>query len=169
VIINIEDAVIRHRSLSARIANDYFLPGGDRDDVEQEAFIGLWEAARCYNGEIPFTAFASIVIHRRLNDALRRARRGKHGPLNTALRSIPLEEDSERIDIGEAIPAWNTDADEILERRDEIRAMVGRLGSLTPLERRVLAGFLDGREYSEMGPTKSVDNALQRARKKLAA
>src|SRR5262245_56716415 len=135
----------RNRGLARSIAHQYFIPGADRDDVQQEALIGLWEAARLWDKErgASFATFASLVIHRRLHTCLKAANRRKHRFLTDASRDL---------DLGT-----------VEEPGGQLALILEALPSLSELERQSLADSLNGVPIR----SKRYDNALQRARRKL--
>ena len=140
---------MKHRGLATLISRGYYIPGSDRDDVEQEALIALWVACKAYSPAegVPFTSFASIVIKRRLASCLKYASRPSRLALSQAERDLERvqarEEQAGRIELWEIVEASR---------------------SLTLLERtavhRFVVGTYDCRD-------KQMDNALTRARRKL--
>lgn len=168
----------RHRGFARLKARSYFLTGGDRDDVEQEALIGLFKAVRDYRPghAASFRAFAELCMKRQIITAIKAATRLKHGPLNAYVSfAAGSDGDADGAELGEAL----VDRREI----DPCQAMVDaeRAGSLqatvdarlTALEVDVLTHYLEGRTYLEIGElvgrhAKSVDNAVQRIKRKLA-
>ena len=145
----------RHRDLAQLEARKWRIPGADRDDTGQEALVALWEAARAFNPDlgVPFTAFARLVIRRRLRDALRRATQPNHRILTDAVRDHDIP----------------TSLDEIIEARATLRALAAAYRDMSPLEQRSLAAITSGRAARSVGSTRQVDNAVQRARRKLRA
>ncbi len=145
---------VKHEALALALSTGWRLPGADADDVRQEARIALWEAARCYDATlgVPFTAFARLVIARRLRDALRRYGQRRHQMLTDAERDTS------------EIPTTHAD---ILERRQELRQLVIAFHALSPLEQKAILTSANGTPCSEVGELKSVDNATQRGRQKL--
>lgn len=144
------------------------IPGLEREDLEQEALLGLLLAARSYRAEleIPFPRFAQLVIDRRLATAAREAFREKQRPLNESLREVHNEL-GEPIASVELLPARRT-TEQLLDAREQLRDLLDGLEQLSELERRAAIGRLHGYEYAELGVPKQVDNALQRAREKLS-
>lgn len=136
----------KHRPIAYAIARDYFIPGADRDDVRQEALIGLWIAARAYKKEKgPFPAFARVVVQRHLKDRVKAANRPKARLLTDADRTAEI-------------------ADRTADETDtQLSLLVDALPTLSELERRALAASLNGQPIT----SKQQDNALQRARTKL--
>ncbi|MCL6516818.1 sigma-70 family RNA polymerase sigma factor [Alicyclobacillus sp.] len=181
----------RYRPFMQWKARLYYLNGGDREDLEQEARIGLYEAIESYRpGGPPFGPFARMCITRQILQAVKIANSGKHRLLNTAISlDAPVrgEQDEERA-LGDLIadPRMPNPADVIearaylagiREARDTRTLPLVRRSRhdtrLTPLERDVLFLFAVGYSYQEMSvrlkkSSKAVDNALQRAKKKLA-
>lgn len=142
----------KHRPLARRIARDYYFPGADQQDVEQEALIGLWIAARTYDGTGRFSIWAGIIIRRRLITMLKKARTPKYRLLTDATREdfvlVTGGDEPERIAID----------------RDRLARIASAMSSLTPRERKAVADHLDGVHSKS---TKSHDSSLTRARHKL--
>lgn len=151
------------------IAREYFLPGAEQQDVEQEAMIGLWMAARDYQEDAgTFKQFANLVIRRRLDSCLRHATRHKNMVLNDSARVL-VNEDGDISTIVNELPCLHhvTDA---AEDRERLRLVLVAIDTqLTDFERHCVLGIAQGRDYLELGSYKRVDNALMRARKKLRA
>lgn len=144
-------------------ARPYFLAGGDSEDLIQEAMFGLLKAIREYDPshDVRFKTFAEVCIRNRIRSVVVNAARSKYAPLND---SIPFE--SPMLGSG-ASP------EELYISREEEAERLTRLGQqLSPLECKVLKFFLLGLSYQEIGeqvgrPIKSVDNAVQRIRRKV--
>ncbi|MBR3381678.1 MAG: RNA polymerase sporulation sigma factor SigH [Clostridia bacterium] len=167
----------RYKNIVRGKARPYFLVGADRDDLLQEGMIGLFKAIRDYNGDknASFRPFAEICITRQILTAIKQATRMKHRPLNMyeSLYRTVYDEDSERqlVDVIGMSSALNP---EELYIKQELSLAVDEAirSALTDYERSVLERFLDGHSYSDIAAdlghsVKSVDNALQRIRKKL--
>lgn len=174
------DYLIRkYRSFVWLKGRSYFLIGGDREDVVQEGMIGLYKAIRDFKPDrlSSFKGFAELCITRQIITAIKTATRQKHIPLNS---SVSLDrpmyvKDVERtlFDIIEGpTPA---DPEDLMIRKEEFDHMEIEMHKvLSRLERQVLALYLDGQTYQEISAAlnrqvKSVDNALQRIKKKLEA
>ena len=170
-----EILVTRYHRLVRAITRPYFLAGGDSDDLIQEGMMGLMKAVREFNcsKEASFRTFAEVCIRNRVFSALRAAAREKHSPLN---QSISLE--TPFFD-GNAYAAVNghsfsTDPEELIILRENAERDLLRINQqLSPLERRVLSLYLDGMTCGEIAdrlnkPAKSVENAVQRIRRKAA-
>ncbi len=166
----------RHRRLARAKARDYFLLGADSDDIEQEGMIGLFKAARDFqpDRQSSFRAFAELCITRQVITAIKTARRQKHQPLNQYVSlSPPRHGDLSVEDLLEAHHVADP-VDTVIsnERLAAMRASVG--GRLSGLEVDVLRLYVEGKSYQEIGDqlgrhTKSIDNALQRIKRKLDA
>lgn len=167
-----EELVVRYSRLVRACARPYFLAGGDQEDLIQEGMLGLLSAARRFTPErsVRFSTFAEYCIRRRIFDAIKASMRDKSIPLNTY---VSLE--SPRFDeIYSTSTSKLSDPEELFianERVEEIKKYLD--GSLSGLEKNILDMYLEGMSYSEMAEvvgksTKSVDNAVQRIRKKLS-
>ncbi len=170
----------RYRRFTRAKARAYFLVGADRDDIEQEGLIGLFKAVRDYRPEreSSFRAFAELCVTRQIMTAIKSATRHKHQPLNqyvslSGFRSI--DEGDERI-VDDLLDDHQVPdpADVVVssERMDEMRACMAEM--LSRLEVDVLNLYLEGRSYQDIGEVlerhpKSIDNALQRIKRKLEA
>ena len=143
----------KHRPLARAVAGEFYVPGAGRDDVEQEALIGLWVAARTFDRErnASFPSFARLVIRRRLSSILKAALREKHMVLTGAAR------DEVQIEGG-------TEPDRVVIARDRLQRLVVAVSELSPLERAAVAHVSSGHAYRH---DKQIDNAITRARKKL--
>jgi len=158
-------------------AKSYFLVGADQEDIAQEGMIGLFKAIRDFQFDklSSFRAFAELCITRQIITAIKTATRQKHIPLNSyvSLDRPIYEEDSERtlIDVIEASIA--IDPQEMLITREKYGDMEMRLAEiLSKLEREVLNLYIEGKSYQEISVQlkrhpKSIDNALQRVKRKL--
>ncbi len=167
----------RYKNIVRGKAHPYFLVGADREDLIQEGMIGLFKAVRDYNKEKndSFRPFAEMCIVRQILTAIKQATRNKHMPLNqyeSLYRSV-YDEDSEK-QLLDVIGVSSALDPEELYIKQELSRSVDEIvnSSLTELEHDVLDMFLDGNSYSEIAAAlghsiKSVDNALQRIRKKL--
>lgn len=161
-----EQLSLRFHSLVREIARGYFLVGGERKDLEQEGHIGLLKAIRTYSPDAgaSFFSFAYRCIDRQMVSAVRAANRQKHRPLSGY---ISLSEE------GSGTEELQADPEEELLYKEKARLIEECAASrLSPLEKEVLTLRLEGRSYQEISKecsvaVKSVDNAVQRIRKKL--
>jgi len=157
----------KNRPMARGIAREFYIPGADKDDVEQEALIGLWIAARDYEPDKgTFRSFAALVVRRRLVACVKTATRKKHLVLNAAIRTkIDTEGDTQAI--ADLLPSLHQVVD-VAESREQLAVVITAIGSdLTEFERECVIGIATGVDYLALGPYKKVDNALFRARRKL--
>lgn len=174
----LEEVINRYRRFARAKARGYFLIGGDSDDVEQEALIGLYKAVRDFRTghQASFRAFAELCIKRQIITAIKTATRQKHQPLNSYLSISGGRPGDEMNDTAvDEILVSHTDADPCDtvvadERLLTLRRSMDEL--LSSLEIEVLRLYLEGKSYLEIGDqlgrhTKSIDNALQRIKRKL--
>jgi RNA polymerase sporulation-specific sigma factor len=161
-------------------ASSYFLAGGDSDDLLQEGLVGLFKAIRDYrtDRESSFRNFAELCITRQIITAVKTATRNKHVPLNqyVSFSISPAAGGESDATLDELIPGPSAhDPVNQAISSEELRSLVGCLSeALSELESRVLSLYLDGRSYEEIGgrigcDTKTVDNALQRVKRKVGA
>lgn len=172
-----EYLVNKYRNFVKAKARSYFLVGADRDDIIQEGMIGLYKATRDFRGDklSSFRAFAELCITRQIITAIKTATRQKHIPLNSyvSLNKPIYEEESDRTlqDILAGIRV--TDPEELVISREEFMDIELKMNEiLSDLEWKVLTAYLDGKSYNEMSlelhrHVKSIDNALQRVKRKL--
>ncbi len=158
----------RYRKLVRCCAHPYFLAGGDSEDLLQEGMFGLIKAMREFRAdrEASFQTFAEVCIRSRLCSVIRASRAGKHSPLN---ESVPLN-----AFLLDAQPQYSQlDPEDLLIDREKAAALLNQVRSqLSELEVRVLDLYLDGCSCGEIAATvgksyKSVDNAVQRIRRKI--
>jgi RNA polymerase sporulation-specific sigma factor len=176
------DQIVRRYYGFVRLkASSYFLAGGDADDLIQEGLVGLYKAVRDYrtDRESSFRNFAELCITRQIITAVKTATRNKHTPLNqyVSFSSTPAGSsgDSEPT-LDEMLPG-STVHDPVNQviSSEELRALVACISTaLSELESRVLALYLDGHSYEEIGrrlecDCKTVDNALQRVKRKVGS
>jgi RNA polymerase sporulation-specific sigma factor len=168
----------RYRRFARARARSYFLVGADGDDVEQEALIGLYKAARDFRPghESSFRAFAELCITRQIITAIKAATRQKHQALNRYVSiSAPRHDDGDQATVEELIhedQPVSDPADHVVDD-EQFGSMRARMGEvLSPLEIQVLGLYVDGRSYQEIGDqlgrhAKSIDNAVQRIKRKV--
>lgn len=158
-------------------ARSYFLIGADHEDIVQEGMIGLYKAIRDFREEklTSFRAFAELCITRQIITAIKTATRQKHIPLNSyvSLNKPIYDEESDRTLLDVITEGWETNPEEVLINREDISLIEGRIGKmLSGLEKQVLLRYLEGKSYQEISQemrrhVKSIDNALQRVKRKL--
>lgn len=159
-------------------ARTYFIIGGDREDIIQEGMIGLYKAICDYDQDklASFKAFADLCITRQMITAIKTATRQKHIPLNSYVsldKPVYHEEESERT-LSDVLPGTkDVDPQELLVNQEKYGQMELKMSELlSDLEQKVLQLYLDGYSYQEISErlkrhVKSIDNALQRVKKKL--
>jgi RNA polymerase sporulation-specific sigma factor len=166
----------RYRGFARARARSYFLAGGDRDDTTQEAMIGLYKAVRDYapGHGASFRSFAELCITRQILTAVKTATRHKHAPLNTYVSFDRPREDDPDHTLEDTVAA--ADAGDPLDQlvaSDELRRLQEAFEEvLSGLETDVLSLYVEGRSYQEIADllgrrVKSIDNALQRIKRKL--
>ncbi len=167
----------KYKNMVRSRAKAYFLAGGDSDDLVQEGMIGLFNAVRDYNPdkEASFSSFAELCVRRQIFTAIKTAGRQKHIPLNTYVSlNKPIDDEQPDITLSDTIAGpVLSDPETLYIRNENLRAVEAEIDEkLTDLEKRVLILHLQGMSYSEISeiidkPAKSIDNALQRIKKKL--
>ena len=172
-----ERLVIRYNRLVRMCARPYFLAGGDSEDLIQEGMVGLLAAIREYDPSkaAAFRTYAEVCIKNRLRSAVKAAARDKHTPLNNSVPFEPPLFDGKGEQYAYHAPVRQLeDPEEIFLSRESFRErMEALMGQLSGFEANVLRLYLTGLSYSEIAAEvkkspKSVDNAVQRIRRKLA-
>jgi len=173
----LEYLINKYRNFVRAKARSYFLIGADREDIVQEGMIGLYKAIRDFRGDklASFKAFAELCITRQIITAIKTATRQKHIPLNSyvSLDKPIFDEESDRTLLDVICGTKVTDPEELMINQEEFCGLEDKMGEiLSELERRVLMHYLDGRSYQEIAVdldrhVKSIDNALQRVKRKL--
>jgi RNA polymerase sporulation-specific sigma factor len=174
------DALIKRYTSFVRLkASSYFLVGGDSDDLIQEGLIGLYKAVRDFrpDKETSFRSFAELCVTRQIITAIKTATRFKHAPLNTyvSFSHTPAGQDSDsEVTLGDALPGSHVhDPAVCVISTEELQSLVGCLGTtLSTLESNALRLYLEGSSYEDMAEsldcdTKTIDNALQRVKRKI--
>ncbi len=166
---NATDILIeRYKRQVRNQARTLFLIGGDNEDLIQEGMLGLFKAIRDYRGDkgVSFQNFAKLCISRQLYTAIQAAGRQKHVPLNSYVELSP--------ELGEGVATpKERSPEELLIDQENIENLYAEIRKvLSPFEQEILNAYLDGQSYTEIAdaqnkPAKSIDNALQRIRRKL--
>jgi RNA polymerase sporulation-specific sigma factor len=158
-------------------AKSYFLIGADKEDIYQEGMIGLYKAVRDFKPHklASFKAFAELCITRQIITAIKTATRQKHIPLNTyiSLNKPIYDEESDRtlLDIISGVSV--ADPEELVIGMEQVTKIENEIGEvLSALEMEVLTSYIEGKSYQEIAcdldrGAKSIDNALQRVKRKL--
>jgi len=173
----VEFLVDKYKNFVRAKARSYFLIGADKEDIIQEGMIGLFKAIRDYKLDklTSFRAFAELCITRQIITAIKTATRQKHIPLNSyvSLNKPVYDEESDRTLIDILSTTRITNPEEIIISREEFVFIEKKMGEiLSSLEWKVLMAYLEGKAYQEIAVdlkrhVKSVDNALQRVKRKL--
>jgi RNA polymerase sporulation-specific sigma factor len=173
----LEYLINKYKNFVRAKARSYFLIGADKEDIVQEGMIGLYKAIRDFRLDklSSFRAFAELCITRQIITAIKTATRQKHIPLNSyvSLNRPIYDEDSDRT-LLDVLPGTKiTDPEELIISREEFDDIEGKMGEiLSSLEWKVLMSYLEGKSYQEIAEdlkrhVKSIDNALQRVKRKL--
>lgn len=173
----VEFLVDKYKNFVRAKARSYFLIGADKEDIIQEGMIGLFKAIRDYKLDklTSFRAFAELCITRQIITAIKTATRQKHIPLNSyvSLNKPIYDEESDRTLIDILSTARITNPEDIIISREEFVFIEKKMGEiLSSLEWKVLMAYLEGKSYQEIAVdlkrhVKSIDNALQRVKRKL--
>ena len=170
-----ETLVTRYNRLVRTCARPFFLAGGDSEDLTQEGMVGLITAVREYDAgkEASFRTFAEICIRSRLYTVLRASARDKQQPLNQSLSLDDSHFDSNPLTSGTNNLAQRNPEDFLIDREHTAALLSGVRKQLSEFEAKILGFYLDGLSCREIAkavnkPPKSVDNAVQRIRRKVA-
>lgn len=173
----LEYLINKYKNFVRAKARSYFLIGADREDIIQEGMIGLYKAIRDFRSDklSSFRAFAELCITRQIITAIKTATRQKHIPLNSyvSLNKPIYDEDSDRTLLDVISGSKITDPEELIISREEFDDIEEKMGQiLSSLEWKVLMSYLEGKSYQEIAVdlkrhVKSIDNALQRVKRKL--
>jgi RNA polymerase sporulation-specific sigma factor len=163
--------VEKYKPLVKSKARELFLAGGDHEDLLQEGMIGLFRAVREYDEqrEASFRTFALLLVTRQMYTAIQGAQRQKHKALNSSVSISELQDNQEEGRLGVA-----DSPETILVDRENAETLRRKIdGALSPLERKVLGYYLDGLDYRQIAgkmdrTPKSIDNTLQRIRRKVS-
>ena len=172
-----EYLLYKYRNFVRAKARSYFLIGAEREDIIQEGMIGLFKAIRDFRNDklSSFRAFAELCVTRQIITAIKTATRQKHIPLNSyvSLNKPIYEEDSDRTLLDVISGAKVANPEEMVISREEFLDIENKMNNiLSDLEWKVLMSYLDGKSYQEIAVDldrhiKSIDNALQRVKRKL--
>ena len=167
----------KYRNFVRAKSRTYFLIGADREDIIQEGMIGLYKAIRDYKKDSAssFRSFADLCITRQIITAIKTATRQKHIPLNSyiSLNRPAYEEEGENTLLETIVEKHRFDPEEIMINKERFRILEEKLvATLSKYESMVLKRYISGHTYTdiakELGKSeKSIDNALQRIKKKI--
>ena len=172
-----EYLIQEYKELVKSKAHLYFMLGGDRDDIVQEGMIGIFKAIKNYDADkgASFKTFADLCVNRQIITAIKSAGRHKHSPLNTSLSlDKPMSEGESAQTLGETLSAG-------IDTNPEAAFLMGEMAELlfssqesflSNFERFVLGEMMQGKNYRDIAKEqgisdKSVDNAIQRIRRKI--
>lgn len=171
----LESLMLQYKGLVRHRAATMYMAGADMEDIIQEGMIGLFQAVRTYRSclQVPFAAYASRCVSARIIDAVRKASRRKHQPLNESISLqafLQNEEEMNLLNVLADVSETNPES-ALLEREDMLSLGDFVSNELSQLERDVLLQYIETASYSLTArrlscPVKTVDNALSRARKK---
>ena len=174
---SLEYIINKYKNFVRAKARSYFLIGADKEDIVQEGMIGLYKAIRDFRNDklSSFRAFAELCITRQIITAIKTATRQKHIPLNSyvSLNKPIYDEESDRTLLDILTATKITDPEELIISREELVSIESKIGEiLSDLELEVLMSYLQGKSYQEIAVdldrhVKSIDNALQRVKRKL--
>ena len=172
-----EYIINKYKSQVKAKTKSYFLIGADKDDIYQEGMIGLYKAIRDFKVDklASFRAFAELCITRQIITAIKTATRQKHIPLNSyvSLNKPIYDEESDRTLMDVLSTIHISDPEELVISKEEKQKIEEKMVEvLSPLEIQVIRSYLDGKSYQEIAKelnrhSKSIDNALQRVKRKL--
>ena len=169
----------KYRELVNIKVSKYFIIGAERDDIVQEGLIGLFKAIKSYKSDMKnsFKSFANMCIERQLITAIKSSNRQKHMPLNSYLSlNISAYDEEEGKSDTSLIDIFNTtlieDPLDTITKKEYYQNIENTIDkSLSDFEKKVLTKYINGKSYLEIAedldtPVKSIDNAIQRIRKK---
>lgn len=175
--IALEYIIKKYKNFVKAKAKSYFLIGADKEDIIQEGMIGLYKAIRDFDGNKTnsFKCFADICITRQIITAIKTATRQKHIPLNSyvSLNKPIYDEESERTLLDIIATSIVSDPEELIISKEELKHIESKINELlSELEQEVLELYLNGKSYQYIADrlqrdVKSIDNALQRVKRKL--
>ncbi len=166
----------RYRELVYMKVSKYFIIGAEKDDIVQEGMIGLYKAIKSFNGEKhnSFKTFANMCIERQLITAIKTSNRQKHMPLNSylSLNTSTYDDDEDKTLLDVLNNKTIEDPLDTITKREYYKVVRDTIEkSLSDFEKEVLRKFIKGESYIKIAeelssPVKSIDNAIQRIRKK---
>ena len=175
--IALEYIIKKYKNFVKAKAKSYFLIGADKEDIIQEGMIGLYKAVRDFDASKTnsFKGFADICITRQIITAIKTATRQKHIPLNSyiSLNKPVYDEESERTLLDIIATSIVTDPEELIISKEELKHIESKMNELLSyLELQVVEYYLNGKSYQYIADklkrdVKSIDNALQRVKRKL--
>lgn len=172
-----EYLINKYKELAKNKSKIYFIAGGDNEDVVQEGMIGIFKAIRDFDDtrETSFHTFAELCINRQIINAIKKANRKKHQILNESLSlSSDKEREEDTVPLREKLAMESASDPEQLMLMKELTEYFNaeRKRMFSPFEKKVWNEMMDGKSYKEIASElhrslKSVDNAMQRVKKKM--
>jgi len=169
----IEYLLKKYKRIVLACVRYYFLPGAEKEDLVQEGMIALYNAIKGFNFKHPFPVFVKTCVARRLYSVVRLYNCQKHKVLSSAIYLHNPIYDSEKKTLLDIVPGEDADPCELIADMDEAKWVMKRAQKkLTELEKQALELYIEGLTYRDIAdilnaPPKAVDNALQRAKRKL--
>ena len=165
----------RYRDMVRKEARKFFLAGGDEEDLIQEGMIGLFTAVTSYQDgkKTSFSTFAHLCVQRQIYTTITAFNRKKHIPLNTSISLFEHKNQEDEFALDEILETPEGTPEELLVRKEEIKDYYRMIDQkLSKFEKQVMYYYLNGDNYTviakKLGKTdKSIDNAIQRIRKKI--
>jgi len=169
----IEYLLKKYKGIVLSCVKNYFLPGAEKEDLVQEGMIALYNAIKGFNYRYPFPSFAKTCVIRKLYSVIRLQNGLKHKLLTNAVcLNKPVYDNGNRT-LFDMMPGKNADPCDLISEIDERKWIINQVRkNLSELEKQVLKLYVDGLNYKDIADTlnlkpKTVDNALQRAKRKL--
>ncbi|MDR1538357.1 MAG: RNA polymerase sporulation sigma factor SigH [Clostridiales bacterium] len=170
-----EDALVtRYKNLVKLKAGAYYIAGADKEDIIQEGMIGLFKAIRRFDPEnqASFGTFAELCVNRQIITALKAAQRKKHQPLNTSISLNAIMDTEDAFIESYSDFLKNNPESRFIGQEDKSYIESSLLSALSDMEWRILSLRIEGLSYEEIAARegkeeKSIDNAIQRVRRKL--
>lgn len=172
----LEFLISKYKELVNMKVSKFFMIGAEKEDIVQEGLIGLFKAVKSYNPEKQnsFKTFANLCIERQLITAIKSSNRQKHMPLNSYLSlnttAYEEDEDSSLLEVFDAHQM--EDPLDTITKKEYYQTVENAIDkSLSDFEKQVLNRYMQGESYVQIAekldaPVKSIDNAIQRIRKK---
>lgn len=164
------ELLARLRPLAYALCRDVSWPGATRDDVRQEAMIGALTGIRTWrpDGSASLPSLVRLAVRRQLWTAIKTANRDKHRPLNESVRSEVTDEGT-RLELLDLVDDQRADVHRNAAGRETLAQVVACIHGMTEVEQTAVLGVAAGVPYRQLGAPKAIDNALQRARRKITA
>lgn len=169
--------ISKYKNLVNSKVTKYYIIGAEKEDIVQEGLIGLFKAIKDYDNtkQNSFKSFASLCIERQIITAIKTSNRQKHLPLNSSLSlNNTINDNDNEASFLDIIDAQNVeDPLETITKKEYYSNIKEKLNAnLSDFEKKVLYSYIEGNSYISIAekldmPVKSIDNAIQRIRKKM--